>query len=87
MKHYNMHHFGEPPPPATPPHHHWRQWELPFPNENDLDLLTELLHDEDLGKSVYRILTSCPPEIAAIAGLLLRIYECSFVEKIPTINE
>jgi len=85
MKHYNMDHFGGPPPP--PPHHHWGHWELPFPNEKDLDLLMVLLKDEDLSKSVYRILTSCPPEIAAIAGLLLRIYEHNLEQKIPSTNE
>ena len=68
------HHQHNGPPP--PPHHYERaHWQPPLPTEHDLQLLEELLGNVDEARAVYRILTSCPPEVAAIGGLVLRLFE------------
>ena len=44
---------------------------MPFPTEQDLALLEELLEDADDAGATYRILSSCPPEVAAVAALVI----------------
>jgi hypothetical protein len=91
MKQHHPHHHHPPPPhhhrPHHPPHHHegsnghppppphLGHWQPPLPTERDLALLEQLLGNPDEARSVFRLLQSCPPEVAAIGCLVLRVYE------------
>mgnify|MGYP001592275128 CR=1 FL=1 len=89
-KHHHPHHHPPPPhhhpppppphegwdgPPPPPPPHHWGHWQPPLPTERDLELLNQLLGNSDEARSVFRLLQSCPPEVAAIGCLVLRVFE------------
>ena len=60
------------PPPPHPPHH-WGAWQPPLPEKADQDLLETVLGNTDQARSVYRLLTNCPPEVAAVGCLVLRL--------------
>jgi len=49
-------------------------YQPPFPTVKDLEILEELLGSADEARAMSRILTSCPPEIAALASLNLRLF-------------
>lgn len=64
--------------PPHPPHlhpHDWGRWQPPLPTERDLQLLQELLGSADEARAVFRLLVACPPEVAAVGGLVLRLFE------------
>ena len=80
------HHWGPPPPPPHGPHHgplpphhdhngRERHWYAPLPDESDLSILEEILGDADLARAVFRVFTSSPPEVAAVACLGLREFK------------
>ena len=59
---------------AVSPHHHgWVGWQPPLPEEQDQYLLSQLLADTDQASAVHRLFQSCPPEIAAVGCLILRL--------------
>lgn len=85
---HNLHHGAPPPPPHHNPEghppspHHLdnggagsRNWYAPLPDEIDLTILEELLQDSDQARAVFRVLTSSPPEVAAVACLVLRQFK------------
>ncbi len=57
----------------THPSHHWGGWQPPLPEKTDQDLLETVLGNKDQARSVHRILSNCPPEVAAVGCLVLRL--------------
>lgn len=77
--------FGQHPKPHHHvPHHHRHndrpnnggrnQWSPPLPTDTDEKIMLTMFKDEDLARSVYRILSTCPPEVAAAACIGLRAF-------------
>ena len=71
---HDRRHPPPPHPPPPPPHHHWGHRQMPFPTEQDQELLEELLENADDAEATYRILAACPPEVATVAVLVVRSF-------------
>lgn len=68
-----------PPPPHHHPHHppppprHRGYWAA-FPTEDALTLLEQLFGDRDQARAAERILRDCPPEIALVVEVVVRVW-------------
>lgn len=59
--------------PPSQPTHHWGAWQPPLPEKIDQEILETVLGSTDQARSVHRLLTNCPPEVAAVGCLVLRL--------------
>ena len=86
MFHRRPHHHGPHHPPHhgphhehgfPPPHHHGGdRWGAPLPDATDQELLNAIFLDEpEKAAAVFRLFQGCPPEISAIASIVLRLSE------------
>ena len=50
-------------------------WNPPVPEDIDYEYLHDALGNQDIAKTVFRMLQRCPTEVAAVATLVLRVFK------------